>query len=139
MPAPAIFVVPTSRWHGLIFAIALLLPIGGASAQTTVPITVTLTDYAFSPGALDLKQGVVYQIHFTNNGSKSHNFSAPEFFADSQIAPEDVAKVKNGTVEISNAQSADITVTPGRPGAYAFVCTHFMHKMMGMHGEISVQ
>ena len=123
----------------LVFALALLSPIASASAQTAAPIAVTLSDYAFSPAALDLKEGVVYQIHFTNNGSKGHNFSAPEFFAASQVAPEDMVKVKNGTVELGNGQSADVTVTPGRAGTYAFVCTHFMHEMMGMHGEITVQ
>src|SRR3984957_5731831 len=94
----------------LIFALALLSPVGGASAQTAAPIAITLTDYAFSPGTLDLKAGTAYQFHFVNNGSKGHNFSAPDFFAASQIASEDMAKVKNGTVELAKGQAADITV-----------------------------
>jgi plastocyanin len=139
MPIPAILNFPASRSYILVSTLALLSPIAAASAQTAVPIAITLTDYAFTPGALELKQSVAYQLHFVNNGSKSHNFTAPEFFADSQIAPEDMAKVKNGTVELGNGQSADIAVTPSHPGTYAFDCTHFMHKMMGMHGEIAVQ
>jgi plastocyanin len=123
----------------LVFAIALLSPIGGALAQTPTPIAIALTDYAFTPSALNLNAGIAYQIHFINNGSKDHSFSAPEFFAASQVAPEDMAKVRNGIVELGNGQSADVTITPGRAGTYAFVCTHFMHKMMGMHGEITVQ
>jgi plastocyanin len=123
----------------LVFALAALSPTGGALAQTSAPIAITLTDYAFAPGTLDLKTGTAYQLHFVNNGSKGHNFSAPDFFAASQIAPEDMAKVKNGTVELANGSAADITVTPGRAGTYAFVCTHFMHRAMGMHGEITVQ
>ena len=123
----------------LVFAIALLSPIGGALAQTPAPITVTLTDYAFTPSALNLKAGIIYQIHFINNGSKDHSFSAPGFFAASQVAPEDMAKVKNGMVELDSGQAADVTVTPSRTGSYAFICTHFMHRMLGMHGEIAVQ
>jgi plastocyanin len=123
----------------LVFAIALLSPVGGAWAQTPTPITVTLTDYAFTPGALDMKEGIAYQMHFINNGSKDHSFSAPGFFAASQVAPEDMAKVKNGIVELGSGQSADVTVTPGPAGTYAFICTHFMHEMMGMHGKITVQ
>ena len=123
----------------LVFALAALTPTGAAVAQTAAPIAITLTDYAFTPGALNLKAGTAYQLHFVNNGSKGHNFSAPDFFAASQIAPEDMAKVKNGTVELANGSAADITVTPGRAGTYAFVCTHFMHRAMGMHGEITVQ
>ena len=76
----------------LVFAIALLSPVGGAWAQTPTPITVTLTDYAFTPSALDMKEGISYQMHFINNGSKDHSFSAPGFFAASQVAPEDMAK-----------------------------------------------
>jgi plastocyanin len=121
-----------------VLVLATFAPITGASAQTTAPIAIILADYEFSPATLDLKQGTAYQLHFTNSGSKSHNFTAPEFFAASQIAPEDMAKVKNGTIELGNGQSADITVTPGRAGTYEFVCTHFMHKTMGMHGEITV-
>jgi plastocyanin len=123
----------------LVFTLALLSPIGGALAQTATPIAVALTDYAFTPSALNLQGGMAYQIHFINNGSKDHNFSAPEFFAASQVAPEDMAKMKNGNVELGAGQSADVTVTPGRAGIYAVSCTHFMHKMMGMRGEITVQ
>ena len=137
-PSPRFRLSPASLFGPLVLALALLSPISGASAQMAAPITITLTDYAFSPGTLDLRQGTAYQIHLVNNGSKGHNFTAPKFFAASQIAPEDMGKVKNGTVEIGNGESADIAVTPGRAGTYAFVCTHFMHKMLGMHGEIAV-
>ncbi len=127
------------------FAIALVVSATawvtaeGAVAQTDTPITITLTNYAFSPGTLTLKSGTIYHLHFSNNGSKDHNFSAPEFFAASQVAPEDQAKMENGLVDLQSGQSADITVTPNRPGTYAVKCTHFMHKMMGMHGTIIVQ
>jgi uncharacterized cupredoxin-like copper-binding protein len=138
-PSPRVCLSPASLYGPVVLALALLWPIADASAQTAAPITITLTDYAFAPASFDLKAGTTYQLHLVNNSSKGHNFSAPEFFAASQIAPEDMAKVKNGTVELADGQSADIAVTPGRAGTYAFVCTHFMHKTMGMHGEITVQ
>jgi plastocyanin len=78
-------------------------------------------------------------MHFVNAGSKAHSFSAPEFFAASQVADEDQAKAVKGLVELENGQSVDITITPGRAGTFSFECTHFMHKMMGMHGTIVVQ
>jgi len=119
-----------------------ILPLGGmggAMAQTATPISVTLTDYAFTPGTLDLKTGATYQLHFVNSGSKDHNFSAPEFFAAAQVAADDQAKLSKGIVELGSGKSVDITVTPGQAGTYAVECTHFMHKMMGMHGNIVVQ
>jgi plastocyanin len=116
-----------------------LAPMGEASAQTAVPISITLTNYAFTPSTLDLKAGVTYHMHFINAGSKDHNFDAPEFFAAAKIAPEDEAKVEKGLVALDGGQSVDITVTPDYPGTFPVECTHFMHKMMGMRGNITVQ
>ena len=119
--------------------ILMLSATGGAMAQGVTPLTVTLTDYAFTPGTLDLKSGTAYQLHFVNSGSKDHNFSAPEFFAAAQIAPDDQAKVAKGAVGLGAGQAVDIAVTASSAGTYAVECTHFMHKMMGMHGNIVVQ
>jgi len=125
---------------------ALLTPTGvmnEAWAQTDNAtgnlINISLTNYAFTPGALNLKTGTTYHLHFINSGSKDHNFSAPEFFAASAVAPEDEAKVKKGLVSLESGQSVDVTVTPSRAGTYPVECTHFMHKMMGMHGSITVE
>ena len=116
-----------------------LVPLDEALAQTAEPISITLTNYAFTPSALNLKSGMTYHLHFINSGSKDHNFSAPQFFAAAQVAPEDQAKVEKGRVALEGGQSLDITVTPDHPGTFAVECTHFMHKMMGMHGNIVVQ
>ena len=110
-----------------------------AVAQTATPVSVTLSNYAVTPSEIDLKSGTTYRMHIVNNGSKAHNFSAPEFFSVSQVASEDQAKVVNGLVELEKGQSVDIVVTPGRPGTFAAECTHFMHKMLGMHATIVVQ
>ena len=110
-----------------------------AAAQTATPVSVSLTDYAFTPSALSLTAGVTYHLHLANTGSKDHSFSAPQFFAASQIAAADQAKIKKGEVAIDSGQAVDIDVTPGQAGSYAVTCTHFMHNMMGMHGTITVQ
>ncbi|HET7085843.1 MAG TPA: cupredoxin domain-containing protein [Rhizomicrobium sp.] len=120
--------------------VLLALPLAPiAAAQTDAPISITLTNYAFTPSTINLKAGTTYHLHFVNSGSKDHNFSAPEFFAASQIAPDDSAKVEKGLVALESGQSVDLTITPGRAGTFAVECTHFMHKMMGMHGSIIVQ
>jgi uncharacterized cupredoxin-like copper-binding protein len=122
-----------------LLAIAFLAPAGGVAAQTAEPTNISLTDYAFTPATLSLKTGVPYHLHLANGGSRDHSFSAPRFFATSQVAPEDQAKVKKGTVAVDSGQAVDIAVTPGSAGTYALTCTHFMHSMMGMHGTITVQ
>jgi uncharacterized cupredoxin-like copper-binding protein len=125
-------------------ALILAAPMQTASAQaqgniTAETINISLTDYAFTPAALDLKAGTAYRLHLTNGGSKDHDFNAPEFFAAAQIAPDDQAKIKRGKIAIDKGQEIDIAVTPGAAGSYSFTCTHFMHSMMGMHGTITVQ
>jgi plastocyanin len=120
-------------------AVLVVASLAPAAAQTPEPVSVSLTDYAFSPPTLSLTAGVTYHLHFTNSGSKNHNFTAAEFFAASQIAADDQAKIKKGSVAVDSGQTVDIAVTAGPAGNYAFTCTHFMHNMMGMHGTITVQ
>jgi len=122
----------------VLLAVPLVL-VDEAMSQTVTPISITLTSYAFAPSELNLKAGVTYHMHFINSGSKDHNFNAPDFFAAAQVAPEDQATVEKGRVALEGGQSVDITVTPDHPGTFAVECTHFMHKMMGMHGSIVVQ
>jgi plastocyanin len=120
--SPAIFLVLTAA----------------AGAQTAV--TVSMTNYAFTPGTLNLKSGETYRIHFSNDANKSHDFAAREFFASSTIAPEDKAKIEeDGEVELEGGQSADITLTPNHAGTYSVTCTHFMHSMLGMKGTVVVR
>lgn len=121
-------------------AVILLLAVnGGAVAQTATAVNISLTNYAFTPSAINLKAGTTYRMHFTNDGSKGHNFNAPQFFAASQIARGDESKIDDGSVELDPGQAVDITVTPNRAGTYSLDCTHFLHSMLGMHGNITVQ
>ncbi len=122
-----------------VLGVICLAPAGAALGQGAESLSVSLTDYAFSPATLSLKAGTAYSLHLANAGSKDHDFSAPEFFAAAQVAPEDQGKIKNGTVAVDSGKAVDITVTPQRPGTYSLKCTHFMHSSMGMHGTITVQ
>jgi len=121
---------------GFVAAAALL--IGGANAQTA--ITVSMTNYAFTPSTLTLKAGETYRIHFSNDAGKGHDFTAREFFQSATVAPADKSKLEDGDeVELDGGQSTDITLTPNKPGTYPVTCTHFMHAMLGMTGKIVVQ
>ncbi len=120
-------------------AVIIIASLAPAVAQTAEPISVSIADYTFTPSSLTLTAGVTYHLHFTNGGTKNHNFSAPQFFAASQLAADDQAKIKDGAIAVDSGQAVDINITPSQAGSYAFTCTHFMHNMMGMHGTITVQ
>src|SRR5271154_3121395 len=83
-----------------------------AAQDASQTVTVTLTDYAFTPGVIVLKANTPAHLHLVNGAGKSHSFSAPEFFAASTLAPEDLAKVKHGTIDLDGGRSLDLTVTP---------------------------
>jgi plastocyanin len=119
--------------------VILLALAGNALAQPIPVIAISLKDYAFTPNSLSLTGGVAYRVAFTNNEAKEHNFSAPGVFAPSQIAIGDQAKIKGGSIEIGRGQTVGINITPARAGSYAFLCTHFMRSVMGMHGMITVR
>ena len=107
-----------------------------SSAQT---VEINLSNFAFSPSSLSLKQGVAYRLHFVNQASGGHDFSAKDFFAAATIDPEDQAVVIAGKVSLKGNQSADVRLVATQTGHFDVICTHLMHATMGMRGEVVVQ
>jgi len=107
----------------------------GSAAQS---VEVTLSNFKFTPKDLRLHHGQTYRLHLVNSGSGGHDFSAPEFFAASEIAPADAAMVRDGRIEVAKGETRDIRITPRTPGDYKVECTHMMHAMLGMKGRITV-
>ena len=107
-----------------------------SAAQT---VTVSMSNYAFAPATLNLKANQPYKLVFTSTVNKDHDFSAPELFAAGTIAPEDAGKVSKGVVEVDDGGTVAVRFMPTRAGTYNFTCDHFMHSMLGMHGQAVVQ
>jgi uncharacterized cupredoxin-like copper-binding protein len=124
----------------LFAALSLGIPSAG-EAQRGSPqmIDVELSSFAFSPSALTFQHGRTYRLHLVNTSGGGHDFTAPEFFAASQIAPADRARVTGGKVKLAGKQSVDITLTPEKAGSYELRCSHFLHAGMGMKGAITVE
>jgi plastocyanin len=121
-------------------ALSLAIP-GAGQAQGPSPqvINVELSSFAFSPSALTFQHGRTYRLHLVNTSGGGHDFTAPEFFAASQIAPADRVRVAGGKVKLAGKQSVDVTLTPEKAGIYALHCSHFLHAGMGMKGAITVE
>lgn len=121
--------------------IALMLaPSVPLAAQSAKPETVSveLSSFKFSPSDLRLHHGLSYRLHLVNASGGGHDFTAPEFFAASNIAAADRNSVAGGKVTLAGKQSVDVTLTPEKPGVYALRCSHFLHSGMGMNGRIVV-
>jgi plastocyanin len=116
-----------------------------AAAQTTPDwskaetLTVSMSNYAFTPATLYLKANQPYKLVLTSTVMKDHDFNAPELFAAGLIAPEDSGKVSKGTVEVDDGGTVAVHFMPTRPGTYNFNCDHFMHAMLVMKGSAVVQ
>jgi plastocyanin len=102
-------------------------------------VTVELSSFAFSPGTLTFQHGRSYRLHLVNTSGGGHDFTAPEFFAASEVVPADRAKVTAGKIRLTGKESVDVTLTPLKAGAYALRCSHFLHAGMGMKGQITVE
>lgn len=100
-------------------------------------VTITLSNFQVTPSNIDLVAGKPYLLMLEDNGSGDHDFTAPEFFAASAIAPGDIARVAGGQVELGGHRTASIHLVPAA-GEYKLACTHFGHAMLAMTGRITV-
>ena len=128
----------------LLLVLALLALTSSARAQapdwgTAHEAEVRLSNFAFTPNKIEMKSGDAYRLHLVNTANGGHNFDAGQFFAASQIAPPDQAKVNKGTVELKAGESADVRLVAPAPGTYKIHCSHFLHSSFGMTGEIIVR
>jgi plastocyanin len=127
-------------------ALLVVAILSGACAGTSVAaqsrtkaqsLDVVLTDFAFTPQNLHMRQGQAYTLRFVNRGSGGHNFSAPAFFAAARINPADAGAIAGGKVELGRDQSRTLRLVPAA-GRYDVTCTHFLHAGFGMVGSITV-
>jgi plastocyanin len=114
---------------------------GGMMAGThhVQQIEIAMSNFAYSPKSIELLSGSDYLLHFVNTGSTGHDFSAPEFFAAGTVAPEDRAKLADGSVEVEGGATVDVRFTATRPGTYKVRCTHFLHTSFGMTGTAVIR
>jgi uncharacterized cupredoxin-like copper-binding protein len=125
-------------------AVAIGLTAGAARTQITLPggppvINVTMSEFKFAPAEIDLQSGQPYQLHIVNDGKRSHDLSAKAFFSSVQVSPDDKGAVKDGVVELTVGESADVAIIAGKPGTYEMHCDHPLHAMLGMKGTIVVR
>ena len=126
----------------LLLAACASYPSGGSSASDTASfdqvetVEIALTNFAFGPDALELEAGKAYALQFTNEGFP-HDYTAPEFFAAAQIAPEDAGSVVDGVVDVPPGGTVTVRLIPVA-GTYEVLCVKPGHADLGMKGSITV-
>lgn len=101
-------------------------------------VEVDLTSFKFTPAKVELRADQPQMLTLVNKSSGGHNFSAREFFAAADVAPQDAGLIKKGALEVESGQSVTIHLVP-KAGQYNLKCSHFGHSTFGMTGVIVVR
>jgi uncharacterized cupredoxin-like copper-binding protein len=120
-------------------ALALLASAPTVAEMSPAHVSIVLANFSFTPSAIQLVAGKPVTLHFDNQGSGGHDFTAPVFFAAAQMDGATRARLgKKGVVSLEKGSTADITLTP-KAGSYKAKCSHFLHAGFGMTGTITVR
>ena len=103
-------------------------------------VEVTLADFSFAPDHLQFARGRPYVLHLDDQGG-GHNFDAPAFFGAVALRSDTTSteiRASGGKVELTGGKAIDIYFVPEKPGTYPLECSHPLHSLFGMTGEIVV-
>jgi Plastocyanin len=88
-------------------------------------ITISGSEFAFTPAAITLKKGQPAEITFKNTGAFPHNLT--------------IADLNLKTKTIQPGEQDIIQFTPDKTGQFSFMCTVPGHADKGMKGTLTVQ
>jgi uncharacterized cupredoxin-like copper-binding protein len=118
--------------------------LAGADWSKTETVTVTMTEYAFSPSPIALKSGVPTKLVLHNGGKEPHYFVAEKFFrtiATRKIQGSDgEEKAPYFTaVEVYPGKTLEWFLVPTEKGTFDVICTVKGHAEHGMKAMIEVR
>lgn len=107
-------------------------------------ITVTLSNFSFSPDALVFRAGQPYELTLINSASFSHNFTTGTFFraiAAQRLAMSDgeAGMPTLESISLESKETKTLYFVAVRPGRYALKCSVPLHAIFGMTGEIEIR
>jgi uncharacterized cupredoxin-like copper-binding protein len=118
--------------------------LAGADWSKMETVTVTMTEYSFSPSPIVLKEGVPTRLVLKNAGKEAHYFVAEQFFrgiATRKVQGSD-GEIKAPfftAVEVYPGKMLEWFLVPARKGVYELLCTVKGHAGHGMKGKIEVR
>jgi uncharacterized cupredoxin-like copper-binding protein len=118
--------------------------LAGADWSKMETVTVTTTEYAFSPSSIVLREGVPTRLIIKNAGKEAHYFVAERFFkgiATRKVQGSD-GELKApyfSALEVYPGKTLEWFLVPARKGVYDLLCTVKGHAEHGMTGKIEVR
>ena len=122
----------------------LAMALAGADWSKMETVTVTMTEYAFSPSPIVLKEGVPTKLVLKNTGKEAHYFVAEQFFkviATRKVQDSDgeIKAPSFTAVEVYPGKMMEWFLVPAQKGVYDLLCTVKGHAEHGMKGTIEVR
>ncbi|HSL92412.1 MAG TPA: cupredoxin domain-containing protein [Candidatus Limnocylindrales bacterium] len=107
-------------------------------------VTVTLSEYAFSPSPLVFKEGVPTKLVIRNAGKEHHYFVSEQFFRNVatrkvQSSDGEVKAPFFAAVEVYAGKTMEWFLVPMKKGTFDLLCTVRGHAEHGMKGTIEVR
>jgi uncharacterized cupredoxin-like copper-binding protein len=128
-------------WVVVFLGLSLILTgCGGGSSAASSTISVTMTDFMFSPNSFTVPAGQQITLNASNNGTVIHNFVVMKFgqSAGTSFGDEDLPNVF-WQIEVQPGVSTSATFTaPTEPGNYEVVCRTAGHLEAGMKARLTV-
>jgi len=107
-------------------------------------VSLTLSDFHFTPNQLELRQDTPYRLHLVNASTSAHTFTSAPFFKAIVIRRPAPGKgggvlVSPDGIEVGPGEQKDLDFVAVTPGSYDFECSKFLHSTLGMTGKIVVR
>lgn len=108
-------------------------------------MSVSLTEFAFSPSTLVFQEGIPYKLEILNKGTIKHYFTSEGFFkaiATRKIQSNADGEIKApyfSAIEVFPGRSLDLYFIPVKKGTYDLKCTIEGHAEKGMVGQIRIE
>lgn len=106
-------------------------------------VTVTLSEFYFSPASLTFRANVPYRFRIANRGIAAHNFVSQTFFKAIAIqrmkTPQgDIDMPYLKSIAVAPGTEKEVFFVPVKKGEYDLECTAPLHRLFGMVGKIAV-
>jgi uncharacterized cupredoxin-like copper-binding protein len=124
----------------LLLIITLTLGACGGSATPSTNLTVTMTDFQFTPNQFTVPAGQEITVNTSNTGAVVHNFVIMKLgqSAGTEFSDDDAPNVY-WEVEIQPGGSEQTSfIAPDEPGDYEVVCKTPGHLQAGMLAKLTV-
>ena len=120
-------------------ALSLLAsPAAAAEWRQAREYELRLSSYDIQPSTIRLKAGEPVRLRLVNNSTVGYRLSAGDFFASSQLRRRDGRAVDGGSIAVGAGETREIALVPA-PGRYRLKSRNFLHRILGMHGQIIVE